>query len=147
MEQTRIRIYRKELPRGAEKEEWEAVLARAAGSRASTPSAYCWRPGRRRKRLRQPSFWQRWEQPGLPLIVIDREAVISGRYPTWEELRIWLGIGGKGCGACGQSGESCGACGRSGESCGDAAAVQAEAPKETGNRQERAGTAMGTGPF
>ena len=28
MEQTRIRIYRKELPRGAEKEEWEAVLAR-----------------------------------------------------------------------------------------------------------------------
>lgn len=61
MEQTRIRIYRKELPRGAEKEEWEAV--------------------------------------------------ISGRYPTWEELRIWLGIGGKGCGACGRSGESCGGCG------------------------------------
>lgn len=63
MEQTRIRIYRKELPRGAEKEEWEAVLARLQ-RRASTPSAYCWRPGRRRKRLRRPSFWKRWEQPG-----------------------------------------------------------------------------------
>ena len=117
MEQTRIRIYRKELPRGAEKEEWEAVLARL---QAQGIDAECilLAAGQTAEEAAAAEFLAEVGAAGLPLIVIDREAVISGRYPTWEELRIWLGIGGKGCGACGQSGESCGACGRSGESCG-----------------------------
>ena len=43
---------------------------------------------------------------GLPLILVDGEAVVAGRYPAWEEWRIWLGIGG----GCGRQAEGCAGC-------------------------------------
>ena len=137
MEQTRIRIYRKELPRGAEKEEWEAVLARL---QAQGIDAECilLAAGQTVEEAAAAEFLAEVGAAGLPLIVIDREAVISGRYPAWEELRIsgWA-----------LAARAAAPAGNREKAAGDAAAVQAEAPKETGNRQERVGTAMGIGPF
>lgn len=92
MEQARIRIYMEKPPRGAEKQELEALLARL-----------------RAQEFAAAEFLAEAGAAELPLILVDGEAVVAGRYPAWEEWRIWLGIGG-GCGGCGRQAEGCAGC-------------------------------------
>ena len=89
MEQARIRIYMEKPPRGAEKQELEALLARL-----------------RAQEFAAAKFLAEAGTAGLPLILVDGEAVVAGRSPAWEEWRIWLGIGG----GCGRQAEGCAGC-------------------------------------
>ena len=108
MEQARIRIYMEKPPRGAEKQELEALLARL---RAQGAGAECivLAAGQQAQEPAAAEFLAEAGAAGLPLILVDGEAVVAGRYPAWEEWRIWLDIGG-GCGGCGRQAEGCAGC-------------------------------------
>lgn len=99
-------------PRGAEKQELEALLARL-----------------RAQEFVAAEFLAEAGAAGLPLILVDGEAVVAGRYPVWEEWRIWLGIDG-GCGGCGRQAEGC-------AGCRAAAGVQADNRRNASTQRNR----------
>ena len=113
MEEVRIQMYIGEQPRGAQAQE-QAELFRQLQQRGI--SIHCTRLAAGQEAEEGPvaEFLAVVGAAGLPLTLVDGEAVVSGRTPAFEELAIWLGTGSGSCADCGECrGEQsgCGQCG------------------------------------